>query len=169
MMDTTVRRVPINMGLDLRGGTHLALEVDQSEGPVADPGDAIKRAEIKVRSRLDELYGHEALVQLAGPSRLIVEIPGEKDPGRAKRDEAAIGQAEGWRALLFEARRRVREQDPTAVAAYVRSILPEAIEPLTKAVGGVEVDADEVVVRFHPPDTLVPKPVNGRIVECLLY
>src|SRR2546422_7394110 len=33
MKDTTVRRVPINLGLDLQGGIHLALEVDQSKGP----------------------------------------------------------------------------------------------------------------------------------------
>ena len=30
MRDTTVRRVPIKLGLDLRGGVHLALEVDES-------------------------------------------------------------------------------------------------------------------------------------------
>src|SRR5512143_4152670 len=35
MKDTTVRRVPINLGLDLQGGIHLALEVDQSKGLVA--------------------------------------------------------------------------------------------------------------------------------------
>ncbi len=45
MKDTTVRRVPINLGLDLRGGVHLALEVDQSKGPVPDCADAIQRAE----------------------------------------------------------------------------------------------------------------------------
>src|SRR5437660_8876027 len=36
MKDTTVRRVPIHLGLDLQGGVHLALEVDQTKGPVPD-------------------------------------------------------------------------------------------------------------------------------------
>ena len=45
MKDTTVRRVPINLGLDLQGGIHLALEVDQSKGPVPDPAEAVRRAE----------------------------------------------------------------------------------------------------------------------------
>src|SRR6266576_3984699 len=54
MKDTTVRRVPIDLGLDLQGGIHLALEVDQSKGPVPDCADAIQRAERVVRTRIDE-------------------------------------------------------------------------------------------------------------------
>ncbi len=91
------------------------------------------------------------------------------DPERAKADKAAIGEAEGWRADLFEARRRVRDQDPKAIAAYVRSILPEATEAMAKAVQAVEVVGDEVIVRFRAPDPLAPKDVEGRVVECLLY
>src|SRR5437667_9723313 len=53
MKDTTIRRVPINLGLDLQGGIHLALEVDQSKGPVPDCADAIQRAEKVVRTRSD--------------------------------------------------------------------------------------------------------------------
>src|SRR5213076_2243395 len=53
MKDTTVRRVPINLGLDLQGGIHLALEVDESKGPVPDCADAIQRAERVVRTRID--------------------------------------------------------------------------------------------------------------------
>src|SRR5438132_13494925 len=84
MKDTTVRRVPINLGLDLQGGIHLALEVDQSKGPVPDPADAIRRAERVVRTRIDEFHVTEPVVQVVGNNRLIVELPGEKDPARAK-------------------------------------------------------------------------------------
>src|SRR5438034_3377199 len=84
MKDTTIRRVPINLGLDLQGGIHLALEVDQSKGPVPDPADAIRRAERVVRTRIDEFHVTEPVVQIVGGNRLIVELPGEKDPARAK-------------------------------------------------------------------------------------
>src|SRR5436309_7809737 len=84
MKDTTVRRVPINLGLDLQGGIHLALEVDQSKGPVPDCADAISRAERVVRSRIDQFGTTEPVVQIVGGNRLIVELPGEKDPARAK-------------------------------------------------------------------------------------
>jgi protein-export membrane protein SecD/preprotein translocase SecF subunit len=84
MRDTTVRRVPINLGLDLRGGIHLALEVDESRGHVANCADAIRRAEHVVRSRIDEFGTSEPVVQVVGDCRLIVELPGINDPARAK-------------------------------------------------------------------------------------
>src|SRR5712691_4385453 len=84
MKDTTVRHVPINLGLDLQGGIHLALEIDQSKGPVPDCADAIRRAERVVRTRIDEFGTTEPVVQLQGRCRLIVELAGEKDPNRAK-------------------------------------------------------------------------------------
>src|SRR5256714_9146685 len=84
MRDTMVRRVPINLGLDLQGGIPLALEVDQSKGPVPDCADAIQRAERVVRTRIDEFHTTEPVVQIQGRCRLIVELAGEKDPARAK-------------------------------------------------------------------------------------
>src|SRR6059058_1784735 len=84
MKDTSVRRIPINLGLDLQGGIHLALEVDQSKGPIPDCADAIQRAERVVRSRIDEFGVTEPVVQIVGRCRLIVEVAGEKDPARAK-------------------------------------------------------------------------------------
>ena len=84
MRDTTIRRVPIKMGLDLRGGVHLALEVDQSRGVIADCADAIRRAERVVRTRIDEFGTTEPVVQITGNCRLVVELPGETDPARAK-------------------------------------------------------------------------------------
>src|SRR3989449_6565750 len=74
MKDTTVRRVPISLGLDLSGGVHLALEVDQSKGPVPDCADAIQRAERVVRTRVDEFGTTEPVVQIVGRCRLIVEL-----------------------------------------------------------------------------------------------
>src|SRR3989442_7308633 len=84
MKDTTIQRVPISLGLDLQGGIHLALEVDQTKGPVPDPAEAIRRAERVVRTRIDEFGVTEPVVQVVGGNRLIVELAGEKDPARAK-------------------------------------------------------------------------------------
>jgi len=84
MRDTTVRRVPIKLGLDLRGGVHLALEVDESRGVISDCSDAIRRAERVVRTRIDEFGTTEPVVQVAGNCRLIVELAGETDPARAR-------------------------------------------------------------------------------------
>jgi preprotein translocase subunit SecD len=84
MRDTVVDRVPIKQGLDLQGGIHLALEVDQSRGPVADPAGALDRALRVIRTRIDEFGVAEPLVQRVGTDRIVVELPGLSDPARAK-------------------------------------------------------------------------------------
>jgi preprotein translocase subunit SecD len=80
----TVRRVPLKRGLDLQGGMHLALEVDESKGVVADKSKAIDNALKVVRNRIDEFGVSEPLVQKAGNDRIIVELPGIDDPQRAQ-------------------------------------------------------------------------------------
>lgn len=80
----TVRRVPIELGLDLRGGSHLALEVDESLVPVEDCAEAIGRAERVIRGRMSEMGATEPVVQRSGECRLIVELPGDGDLERAR-------------------------------------------------------------------------------------
>jgi len=80
----TVRRVPLKRGLDLQGGMHLALEVDESKGLVPDKSKAIDNALKVVRNRIDEFGVSEPLVQKAGNDRIIVELPGIDDPRRAQ-------------------------------------------------------------------------------------
>src|SRR6202521_6186618 len=80
----TIRRVPLKRGLDLQGGMHLALEVDESKGLVPDKSKAIDNALKVVRNRIDEFGVSEPVVQKAGNDRIIVELPGIDDPRRAQ-------------------------------------------------------------------------------------
>lgn len=80
----TLRRVPLKRGLDLQGGMHLALEVDESKGTFADKSLAIDKALTVVRNRIDRFGVSEPLVQKAGSERIIVELPGIDDPQRAQ-------------------------------------------------------------------------------------
>ena len=81
--DTTVYRVPLRKGLDLQGGMHLALEVDDSKGAIANKEEAIERALKVVRTRIEGLGVSETVIQKAGNDRIIVEIPGIDDRERA--------------------------------------------------------------------------------------
>jgi preprotein translocase subunit SecD len=80
----TVKRVPLKKGLDLQGGMHLSLEIDESKGAIADKSEAIDRALKVVRTRIDEFGVAEPVVQKAGNDRIIVELPGIDDPRRAQ-------------------------------------------------------------------------------------
>lgn len=82
-VDDTVSKVPLKLGLDLQGGMHLSLEVDQSKQTVADVSDALDRALKVVRTRIDEFGVAEPVVQKVGDDRIIVELPGITDRERA--------------------------------------------------------------------------------------
>ena len=78
----------LKLGLDLQGGMHLVLEVDDPEGTMTPEAlaDAIDRSERIMRTRIDEFGVEEPLIQGAGAYRLIVELPGigPDDESRAK-------------------------------------------------------------------------------------
>ena len=76
----------IKLGLDLQGGMHLVLEVDDPEGTLtADArSDAIDRAERILRTRIDEFGVAEPLIQKIGSERIVIELPGNEDEDRAK-------------------------------------------------------------------------------------
>ncbi|MFN0097269.1 MAG: protein translocase subunit SecD [Gemmatimonadaceae bacterium] len=80
----TIRRIPIKYGLDLQGGMHLTLQIDESKAKVADVNDALDRALTVVRNRIDEFGVAEPVVQKVGSDRIIVELPGIDDQQRAE-------------------------------------------------------------------------------------
>jgi preprotein translocase subunit SecD len=84
MRDTTMTRVPLKRGLDLQGGMHLALELDQSKQVSADPKRDLDLALTVLRKRIDEFGVEEPLVQKAGDDRIVVELAGITEPARAK-------------------------------------------------------------------------------------
>jgi protein-export membrane protein SecD len=86
LRDTIQRHVPLRKGLDLQGGTYLALEVDESKQAITPDKipDAIERALKTVRNRIEGIGVSEAIVQAQGNDRIVVQIPGIQDPERAK-------------------------------------------------------------------------------------
>jgi preprotein translocase subunit SecD len=84
MRDTAITRVPLKRGLDLQGGMHLALELDQSKQVSSDPKRDIDLALTVLRKRIDEFGVEEPLIQKAGDERIVVELAGINEPARAK-------------------------------------------------------------------------------------
>jgi preprotein translocase subunit SecD len=94
--DTTSRRIPLRRGLDLSGGMHLALEVDESKGTIANKSEAIDRALKVVRTRIEGMGVSETVIQKAGNDRIIIDIPGIDDR------ERAITMVQGQAFLQFQ-------------------------------------------------------------------
>ncbi len=84
MQDVQVKRVPLKRGLDLQGGMHLGLELDQSQQVSSDVARDIDLALDVLRKRIDEFGVTEPVIQKVGSERIVVELAGVKDPARAK-------------------------------------------------------------------------------------
>ena len=72
----------LKQGLDLQGGTHIVLEAEDSATGQAD-NDAVERAKQILERRINEMGLSEPLVQREGARRIIIELPGVKDPNEA--------------------------------------------------------------------------------------
>lgn len=72
----------IKQGLDLQGGTHVVLEaVDTPEAKVDE--DAVQRVVKIIEKRVNEIGLTEPIIQRQGERRIIVELPGIKEPEKA--------------------------------------------------------------------------------------
>ncbi|MFH1369250.1 MAG: protein translocase subunit SecD [Elusimicrobiota bacterium] len=75
----------LNLGLDLRGGVHLVLELDADKlEKGVDVVDAVNRAIEIIRNRVDQFGVAEPLMTRQGDRWIVVQLPGIKDPERAK-------------------------------------------------------------------------------------
>jgi preprotein translocase subunit SecD len=126
----TVRRVPLKRGLDLQGGTHLALEVDESKGAIPNKSDAIDRALKVVRTRIDQFGVSEPVVQKAGNDRIVVELPGIDDQRRA----VAVVQQSAFLQFQIVDKSQALDKALPRIDAAVKAELARA--PAVRPAGG---------------------------------
>lgn len=74
--------IQTRLGLDLVGGVQALLEADVPSTTAVSAED-MNTARAIVENRVNGLGVNEAVVQLAGNRRILVELPGETDPTRA--------------------------------------------------------------------------------------
>lgn len=85
---------PTQLGLDLRGGTQLTLQVQTTE-KIPQITDLDMEAVQRVMSeRINELGVSETSVQQLGQSQLLVQLPGVSDPEQARRVLGETAQLE---------------------------------------------------------------------------
>ncbi len=78
--------LPIKLGLDLRGGSYVALEVDDPNGTMTDEAKsaAVDQNIQVLRNRVDKFGIAETPIQKAGIDRVIVQLPGLDNLERAR-------------------------------------------------------------------------------------
>ena len=129
------------LGLDLQGGMHLALELDQSRTISSDPARDLELALTVMRKRIDEFGVAEPLVQKVGDERIVVELPGVRDPARAK----AVVQRTA--ALEF------RITDETSALDKAMPAMDRVLRQLGVKAGPGQVDAPSAVTELLGGDS----------------
>jgi preprotein translocase subunit SecD len=120
---------PVKLGLDLQGGMHLVLGIDDPEGTLTPEAraDAIDRAERIVRTRIDELGVEEPLIQQQGDERLIVELAGISDQAQAR---GIVSQAAFLEFKLVESANGIVEVLPRIDRAIVAAMGEERLREM---------------------------------------
>jgi preprotein translocase subunit SecD len=91
---TVIVTIPVSLGLDLRGGSQLTIQVK----PTADIKkitehelEAVKKV---VEGRINSLGVSEPLIQTVGTDKIVVQLPGVNDPEEAERVLGGTAQLE---------------------------------------------------------------------------
>lgn len=128
----------INLGLDLQGGVYMVLEPDYEELrrrrggdlPADEVRDAMRRVMEILRNRVDKFGVSEPSITTQGEDRIVVELPGSKDPDRIKNVVMGRGLLE-FRIVDEDTTVKLRRDMFDATGTLIdRSIIPELSELL---------------------------------------
>jgi len=86
--------LPLQLGLDLRGGAQLTMEVQQPKESRAIQSDDLVAVKTVIENRVNALGVSEALVQTVGQNKILVQLPGVTDPTQAERILGGTAQLE---------------------------------------------------------------------------
>ena len=109
----------IRLGLDLKGGMQLMLQVDMTKVPEKQRSDVTERVASVIRNRIDEFGVMEPEIATQGLDRVIVKLPGVTDRQRA------IDIAGRTAHLEF----RIVSDDPSVLESVKKAEVPTAEKP----------------------------------------
>ena len=81
---TKLQKAAVKLGLDLKGGMYVLMEVDKSKLSAEEASDAVDRALEVIRNRVDQFGVTEPVIQKAGTDKIVVELAGLQDVERAR-------------------------------------------------------------------------------------
>ena len=135
----------LSLGLDLQGGSHLVYEAalrDQQTGePIEVSEDQMHSLVKTIERRINSSGLGEPIIQILGNDRLLIQLPGVRDPGRAK---TLIGET-----ARLEFKHRSISVDPVALDY----IVPEDV---------VSITADDMRADGKLMSELTPDDINDQ-------
>ncbi|MEC8890887.1 MAG: protein translocase subunit SecD, partial [Chloroflexota bacterium] len=135
----------LSLGLDLQGGSHLvyqaALRDQQTGEPIEVSEDQMHSLVKTIERRINSSGLGEPIIQILGNDRLLIQLPGVRDPGRAK---TLIGET-----ARLEFKHRSINVDPVALDY----IVPEDV---------ISITADDMWADGNFVSELTPDDINDQ-------
>jgi len=148
----------LKLGLDLQGGSQIQLQVDFTDLELTqkEREDAVKTAVQIIRNRIDQFGVSEPSIQRIGTSnRIIVQLPGLKDPSRAKE---LIGKTALLEFKLLAEGEKIQETIDT-----LNKYLDENIEKYDYLENFVDLEVEEVVDVLETEEETETEEESNRI------
>lgn len=82
---TVIQKVPVQLGLDLRGGSQLTIQIKTSQDVKVIDDRVLEAVQKVIENRVNALGVSEPLVQSVGQDQILVQLPGVNDPEQAER------------------------------------------------------------------------------------
>jgi preprotein translocase subunit SecD len=173
------RDLELRRGLDLQGGLEVLLEADLPAEETVDAG-AMEATRAIIEQRVNGLGVSEPLIQLSGGRRIIVELPGIKDPERAIETFGQTGLLEfihaGYDYLIpgevvttTEGLSAVTEVTPTvAITPTVTVTATEEISLTTSITPTVTITGTPELTPTVPVTPSVPSETEGPVYQTIL-
>ncbi|MEM6716707.1 MAG: protein translocase subunit SecD, partial [Cyanobacteria bacterium P01_C01_bin.147] len=89
-----ISTLPTRLGLDLRGGTQLTLQVETTDKVPTITEQDMEAVQRVIADRVNELGVSETSVQQLGQNQLLVQLPGVSNPEQARRVLGETAQLE---------------------------------------------------------------------------
>lgn len=87
-------KLPLQLGLDLRGGAQLTIQVKPTEEVQTIRSEDLSAVKTVIENRVNALGVSEPLVQTVGSDKVLVQLPGVTDPEQAERVLGGTAQLE---------------------------------------------------------------------------
>ena len=155
-------RLPLQLGLDLRGGAQLTIEVQTTEETRQLIPEDLEAVQTVIEERINALGVSEPLVQTAGEDKVVVQLPGVTDPGQAERILGGTAQLEFREQRQgtegeFAAEYSLKRQVDTELAALRQSGASEANSDRLQELTAEQQKANEILLGLFDPIGLTGK------------
>lgn len=148
-------RLPTQLGLDLRGGSQLTLQVLPNEQVTQITERDLEAVQRVIENRVNGLGVSEAIVQSVGQDQLLVQLPGVSDPAQAQRVLGGTAQLEfrpqkpGTEGQ-FQAIAQIVTQQEAQLAALLASENsgPEQLEEVEQLTGDIQASRETLQELF---------------------